>query len=328
MNAQAIIDATRSFVSQQYTVDSALSYFKNLLDDFDTTIHNPLYSVTWGRDISIRQATFAVESTSFNRSSFAVAGTQSAIGKTWHSAGGGTIQGVDVNGEFIITPLHVGALQASYTEIELMRSQTIGQPLDMQKFEVVRTSYNMQVDEQVYIGDTEKAVTGLVNSAQIPTAGVANGASASPLWVNKTPAEILRDVNDILQAAWDASGNTAVPTDLRLPPAQFGYISTQTISSAGSVSILEYLKNNSLSNTVNGQPLNIQPLKWLAGRGAGGTNRMVAYTNDPRFLRFPMVPIESKPTEYSLLSYITPFVWALGSIEFIYPETVLYRDGI
>ncbi len=155
-----------------------------------------------------------------------------------------------------------------------------------------------------------------------------NGASSSPLWSSKTPAEILKDVNSILNSVWAASGWAQAPTDLRLPPVQFGYIASQTVSTAGNISILKFIQENAISNNINGKPLNIQPLKWLTGRGAGSTDRMMAYTKDKKYVQFPLVPLQHTPIEYRSLYQITTYFGRLGQIEARYPETVGYMDGI
>jgi hypothetical protein len=74
--------------------------------------------------------------------------------------------------------------------------------------------------------------------------------------------------------------------------------------------------------------LDIQAVKWLAGRGTGGKDRMVAYTNDENRVRFPMVPIRRETPYYLGIKFNAPYIWAFGEVEFVYPETVRYGDGI
>ncbi len=157
---------------------------------------------------------------------------------------------------------------------------------------------------------------------------VAQGASLSTLWVNKSPDEILADVNAELAASWLASAYAVCPGKLLLPPNQFSYIASRKVSSAGNVSILKFLKENSIALNINGQELDIQPLKWLAGAGGGGSDRMVVYTNDESRVRFPMVPIRRETAYYLGIKFIAPYIWAFGQVEMPYPETVGYADGI
>ena len=170
-----------------------------------------------------------------------------------------------------------------------------------------------------------RAITGLVNNGSVAVTNAVTGN-----WTNgtTTPAQILADVNTLLEAVWQSSGFARCPDELRLPPIQFSYLVSTLISSAGNISILEFLKNNSICNSINGRPLNIQPLKWLTGRGASGKNRMVAYTNDRNLVRFPLVPLQRTPLEYRGIHQLTTYFGRLGVVEVVYGETLGYVDGI
>ncbi len=311
------------------TFDSTLAYYVNQLDNLDKKLYEPLFSVTWGRDIKLRSGiTMANESTSFIRSTIGAVGTQNATGKPWISPNTTTLPGVSINGERVTLPLRLLGQEVSYSSVELERSQLLGQPIDAQKFNALNTIYQMATDEMIYVGDAAVGAEGLVNSTLVTSGSVPNGTGGSPLWINKTPDEILKDVNDMITAAWQASGFAVCPDKLLLPPAQFAYISSQKISTAGNVSILTFLEDNSISLRVNGRKLDIQPLKWLTGRGAAGADRMVAYTNDEERVRFPMVPIRRETPYYLGIKFNAPYIWAFGEVEFVYPETAVYRDGI
>lgn len=311
------------------TFDSTLAYFVNQLDNLDRKLYEPLYNVTWGRDINLRTGiTMANESTSFIRSNIGGIGTQNAQGKPWISPNTTTLPGVSVNGERVVLPLRLLGQEISYTSVELERSQLIGQPIDTQKFDAMNIMYQMNTDEMVYVGDTGVSATGLLNSSLVTSGSVANGAAGTPQWTTKTPDEILKDVNDMVTAAWQASGFAVCPDKVLLPPAQFAYISGQKVSTAGSVSILQFLEDNSIALRVNGRKLDIQPVKWLTGRGAAGADRMVAYTNQEDKVRFPMVPVRRETPYYLGIKFNAPYIWAFGEVEFPYPETVIYRDGI
>jgi hypothetical protein len=311
------------------TFDSTLAYFVNQLDNLDRKLYEPLYNVTWGRDIKLRTGiSMANESTSFIRSTLGGVGTQKATGKPWLAPNSTTIPGVSIDGERIVLPLRLLGQEVSYTSVELERSQLLGQPIDTQKFDALNLMYQMHTDEMVYIGDTDVGAKGLVNSSLVTAGSVANGAAGTATWVTKTPNEILKDVNALIETTWAASGYAVCPDKLLLPPAQFAYISSQLISTAGNTSILTFLEDNSISLRVNGRKLDIQPLKWLTGRGAAGADRMVVYTNDENRVRFPMVPVRRETPYYLGIKFNAPYIWAFGETEFVYPETLRYADGI
>lgn len=312
------------------TRDSALAYYVNQLENLDQRLYQPLVSVSWGRDIKLRSGiSMGNESTSFIQSSFAAAGTLKTGGNMpWISAETTAIPGVSINGNKVVLPLRLLAREVSFTSVELDRSQLTGQPIDAQKTDALNTLYQMNTDQMVYIGSSDVGATGLVNSPLVTADTVATGINGSKLWINKTPDEILKDVNSLLTASWQAAAFAVCPGKLLLPPAQFSYIASQKVSSAGNVSILKFLKENSISLNVNGAELDIQPVKWLAGAGVGPSDRMVVYTNSEDRVRFPMVPIRRETAYYQGIRFTAPYLYAFGEMEFPYPETVRYGDGI
>ena len=332
-----VMTMDRNGYNTRYTKDSTLAYFVNQLENLDRRLYEPLVSTTWGRDIKLRPGiTDADEATSFIRSAFAAPGSLNnpSNGATnggniaWISAETNDIPGVDVNGQKIVLPLRGVAREVSYTSIELNRSQRTSQPIDVQKVNALNLIYQMNVDQMVYIGDPYVGATGLINNPNITASFVATGASGGQTWLTKTADEIVADVNSLIEQIWAATAFTVMPSELRLPPAQFGYIASQKVSSAGNVSILTYIKDNSLALEVNGKALNIQPLKWLTGAGAGGDDRMFAYTNDEGRVRYPMVPIRRETSYYKGIRFFAPYLYFLGELEFVYPETIAYADGI
>lgn len=317
------------------TRDSNLAYFVNQLENLDKALYMPLVSVSWGRDIVLRPGiTMSNESTSFIQSSLAAAASLNAEGganggnMSWISAETTAIPGVSVNGQKVVTPLRLLAREISFTSVELERSQLTGQSIDTQKTDAMNLIYQMNTDQMVYVGSPDVGATGLINNASVTAGNVASGLSGSTLWAQKTPDEMLADVNNLLESTWAASGFAVCPGKLLLPPLQFSQIASQKVSSAGNVSVLKFLKENSIALEANGKELEIVPVKWNTGAGSGSTNRMVAYTNSLDRVRFPMVPIRRETAYYQGIRFTAPYIWAFGQVEFVYPETVQYADGI
>jgi hypothetical protein len=317
------------------TKDSALAFYVNQLENLDKRLYMPLTSVSWGRDIKLRPGiTMSDESTSFIQSAFAAGGTQSNSSGSnggnmpWISAETTAIPGVSIDGQKTVLPLRLLGREISFTSVELDRSQRLGTPIDSQKTDALNILYQMNTDQMVYIGSTDVGAQGLLNNSAITVGGVTAGVSGSTLWVNKTPDEILADVNTLIESTWSAAAFAVCPSKLLLPPAQFSYLASQKVSSAGNVSILKFLEDNSISLKINGKALDIQPVKWLTGRGVNGADRMLAYTNEENRVRYPMVPIRRETAYYMGIRFIAPYIWAFGELELPYPETLQYSDGI
>ena len=318
------------------TIDSTGAFLVGELERLDQKLHEPLVAVTWGRDIDLREdVSMADEASSYTNSTFAAAGGLTPAGKNFIGKSTNAVPGIGLDIGKTVSPLYLWATEISYTIPELLSAQQLGRPVDEQKFAGMQLKWQMDIDEMIYTGDTPYGKYGLVNSTAVSKGFVgATGTGNATLWTAKTPALILSDVNALLNSCWQAAGFAVCPTKLLLPPAQFSYITSQTVSTAGNISILKFLAENCISNSINGKPLDIQPLKWLTGVGTEstspttGNDRMVAYTQDKIRVRYPLVPLQRTPLEYRSLYHLTTYFGRLGCLEVVFPETLYYADGI
>lgn len=323
------------------TLDSTGAFLVGELERLDQTLHEPLVSVTWGRDIDLREdVSIADESSSFTNSTFAAAGGIAGYDINFIGKDSNAISGVGLDIGKTSSPLYLWGMEVSYTIPELLSAQQMGRPVDDQKFKGMQLKYQMDIDQMVYIGSTTVGKYGLVNGSGVTVGAVATKSHGYTEWMSvgltaaATPAEILADVNALLNSCWSATGFAVCPSKLLLPPAQFAYITSQTVSTAGNVSILKFLQENSISLSVNGKALDIQPCKWLTGRGtvagspSNAMERMAVYTQDKMRVRFPLVPLQRTPLEYRSIYHLTTYFGRLGCVEFVYPETLYYGDGI
>lgn len=318
------------------TVDSTGAFLIGELERLDPTVHEPLVAYTWSRDVDLREdVTMGDEVSSFTQSSYAANGGVNPNGKNWIGLNTNAIAGVGVDTGKVSAPLHPWGMELSYTVLELERSLKLNRPVDAQKLRAIQLKWNMDLDEMVYVGEAAfPNCFGLLNSPLVATANVPVGASGSATWATKTPDEILADVNGIINAAWAASGWTRLPNKIGLPPAQLSMLVAKLVSAAGSNSILKFIMENNLT-VQGGGTLDIVPMKWLIGGGAGGTrgqlgtvDRMIAYTQEQDLVRMPLVQLQRTPLEYRSIYQMTTYYGQMGQVEFVYPETLAYRDGI
>ena len=114
----------------------------------------------------------------------------------------------------------------------MMRSQVTGRSLDKLLSDGVRMVYDKHMDENVYVGLSKYGSFGLINNPNVTVVTADAGASTQTDWAHKTPNEILKDINDALNAVWAAAGydRRAMPNHILLPHEQFNYIATQPVS--------------------------------------------------------------------------------------------------
>lgn len=307
----------------QATVDSTGAFLVHELERLDQSLNLPLTSQTWSRDIELREdVSIADEMSSFTNTTFAAAGSPNANGKNWINQLATAISGLNVDITKTGFPLELWGMELGWTVVELAAAAQVGRPIDTQKYDGMQLKWNMDTDEQVYIGDAAKGAKGLLNLPQVtPT-------NAAKTFVTSTPDEIRAAINQVLSNAWVRSAYSKVPEDLLIPPEQYSFLASTIVSSAGNQSLLTYLETNTIAFHQNGKPLNIRPVKWAIGRGVANKDRMVAYTNDKKFVRFPMVPLQSVPIQYRGIYQLVTYYGKLGAVEPVYPETLNYMDGI
>ena len=137
-------------------------------------------------------------------------------------------------------------------------------------------------------------------------------------------------MNAIISAVWQANdcATDALPNHILVPVDQFGALVTRKVSHDSERSILTYVLENNLTNQQGGN-LVISPSKFCKAIGTDGTDRMVAYINEEERIRFSQtVPLQRLQTEVINMSFNTPFVSQFSEVQFIYPTTVRYMDGI
>ncbi|WFQ80501.1 DUF2184 domain-containing protein [Xenorhabdus sp. SF857] len=307
----------------QKTIDGSGTFLIGELERLDQTLNLPLTQYTYSRDIRFREdVTIADEMATWTNTQFAAAGSINPYGKNWVAGNSTALAGISVNIERDGHPLTLWGMELGWTIIELNAAQQVGRPIDSQKHDGMTLKWNMDTDEQVYMGDESLGLQGLLNQKR------ANLSNARKPWAQSTPDEIRESINHLLSDAWAHSAYTMVPTDLLIPPEQYALLSSIIVSTAGNQSLLTYLQTNTIAYHQNGTPLNIRAVKWAKNAGVAGKDRAIAYTNDKKFIRFPMVPLQSIPIQYRGLYQMVTYYGKLGAVELVYRETLNYMDGI
>ena len=321
--------------------DSTGALIVGELERLDPKMNDPLMSITWERDIKLREdVTIADELSSFLLTAFGSpgglgAGNGIGNGKAWITKDANQITGVSVDLAKNTYPLTPWGIETPYTIMELESAAKAGRPIDETKFQAMRKKLDSDTDEMVYIGDTSLAVTGLVNNSAVANdTNAVKGAQGSTLWALKTQTEILNDINTLIQSVWAATAWAIIPSEIRLPPVQYGLLTATIVSLAGSTSIMKFVQDNNTYTANTGKPLSIKPLKWLIGAGSGNygstgfTDRMMAYVNEKEYVRFPKTALLRTPVQFDSIWHKTTYYCRLGVVEPVYEQTLGYLDGI
>ena len=213
---------------------------------------------------------------------------------------------------------------------EVNRAALIGQPLTNQKADGARRASLEFVHNAALYGDTLKNFAGLVNSAAVAQGLVANNAGAtSRLWANKTPNEILADINGVLTGIYTGSSTVEMADTLLLPIASYLTLGQTRVAADTTDTVLAFLQRTNAYTMVTGKPLTIRGVRRLETMGAGGLARMVAYRRDPSVVEFhyPM-PHRFMPVwQNGPINFLVPGIFRIGGCEFKRPSAIRYADG-
>lgn len=302
------------------TISATGVFLVGELERLDSRIYEPIADFTYGRDIDLRKdVTIADEVSSFIQSEYMGGfGGTGAGKKSFIKGPDSTPARVSVSLKKVATPLTLWGMEVAYTIFELQKAMQAGRPIDAQKHSAMRMKHQLDIDTQVYVGDDEVGVKGLLNSDQVTHENVGT-------WTDSTDVKtVIGYFNNILEKAWKATQYNRIPKNLLVPPAIFGkLVSTQLTNTE--MNLLRYVEANNLS-VANGGTLTIRPVRWLADATLFSTPRIVAYTKAEDVVRFPLVPIASLSVQYRNFEQAVPYFAALGGVEFVRPEMVYYAD--
>lgn len=311
------------------SIGNGMAYLVGELEKKDTKLNEPLTSVTFARDIPVKTGGGWVETTSNMFVDYATTGGN-ANGLIRGQSNNIPVMQANTSKDLFKVFPWANVLKVPF--IDQQKMQGIGRSLDSILDNGIRLNYNKSIDLMVYTGIEEEKVYGLVNDPNVLTTTAGNGASGKATWKDKTPDEILDDINTAITDAWTHSeyDNSGIPNHILIPPENYAYIVSRKVSEAGNISILKYLLENNIAKN-QGVDLAIEPSRWCIGAGVGKKNRMVAYVNDESKVLIDIpVPLMRAMTQPSVenLAYMTAYMANIGQVKFLYYQCVSYTDGI
>jgi len=232
----------------------------------------------------------------------------------------------DVSGKETSIPVRTIGTSFGYTITELEAGQLTGRPLDVRRGAAARKAVEIAIDNVAWNGDAESGLPGLLTNPNIPVGNVPNGAGGSALWANKTPAEILADVNDIFNEIFQNTNMVEQGNTLLLPPEQWGILATTRVDAVSDMTILTFIVRN---NPYIQSEADVIPVNQLTGAGTGGTDIMIAYDKSPEKLELE-IPVELRflPIQERGLEFLIPGTSNIAGLNIYYPLSLNIKEGI
>ncbi len=313
-------------------VASGGAFLASELEKRDPLIRKPLTSVTYPRDIVVQTGGGWVDYVSAMNVAYGITG--GAGSGPVHAGGTNGLPVVQANMDKGLFKTHLFAAALRVMFVDMQRAGFIGRPLDQLLQDGMRMAYDKHMDRNVYLGLEEYGTTGLLNHPDaVETSVAGNGAAApSTKWKDKTPKQILEDVNGAVTAGWAAAeyDASAMPNHILLPYEQYTYILNTPVTELATETILDYILKNNVA-TKNGGSLYIGATRWCKGAGTGGTDRMAVYVNHERFVKLDeLVPLGRVMTSPNAaeVCYDTAYMANVSEVQVFYPQCIRYFDGV
>lgn len=302
------------------------------LEKRDAMIREPLTSVTYPRDVPIDVGGGWVDFVSAMSVAYGL--TNGAQNSPVHAGGANNVPVVQASLDKGLFKAHTFAAALRVMFVDMAKSNFIGRSLDQLLSQGVRLAYDKHMDANTYVGMEEYGTTGLINNPDaVESTAASNGATTpSTKWADKTPDQILADINAAITAAWAAAeyDEAGYPNHVLLPYEQYTYILNTKVTDLATETILDFVMKNNIA-TKNGRGFFIGGVRWLKGAGTGGTDRMVVYNNDRRFVKMDeLVPLSRVMTSPNAaeVCYDTAYMANISEVQLFYPQTIRYIDGI
>lgn len=249
----------------------------------------------------------------------------------WMNAGADDVPRAELIRAKTEATVSMAAIGYGWNLEELGQAQMLGIDLAPRKGQAARRASEEFIDQVAFFGDVSKGFFGITNQPGV-TAGdaPATGTGSSTSWNDKTPGQIMADVNGLLSGVFTGSNTVEMADTVLLPYEEMHDIGTRQLSENTETTILEWLRNNNVYTMETGQPLTIRGIRGLENAGAGGSSRAVAYRNDEEVLRLNMpMPFRFFPVwQTGPFRFEVPGAFRLGGVDVSLPAAMRYMDGI
>ena len=174
--------------------------------------------------------------------------------------------------------------------------------------------------------EADVGITGLLNLSNATAYTIPVGAAGSALWSQKTPDEVLADLNGIVGGQVSATYEVHRPDTVIVPVAQFEQQLQRRMSDVSGETIGSFFLR---TRREMGHKIEIHPWYYASGAGAGSTDVIAAYKRDPRMLEHVLAMDASPlPANTQGLETTQPVIAKTAGVVCHYPLSVSLGVGI
>jgi hypothetical protein len=218
-----------------------------------------------------------------------------------------------------------------YSIQEIRAARKVNRPLTTMLAEAAKHKARILEDNIAWFGDSIHGLQGFLTNPNIPLLnlpadGNSNGYTNTVLWAGKTPAQVLRDLNLIVNTIGFntlAVEGTAGDLMLLLPFDSYTYIESTPRSDFSDMTILEYfMRNNPRIKEVDYLP------SELNTTGPGSTRLAVCFSRNPLKVK-QHIPqdFEMFPPQERGMAFVVPCHSRYGGVIWYKPLSAIQASG-
>ncbi len=204
-----------------------------------------LFPVTSGTPVGAQSLTI----TSFD---------MTGIAKIISDYGQGLVR-ADAHGKQSTVNIRTMGAAYGYSIEEMEAAAYAGVPLSARKGMALNRSFELGVNEIAFYGDSNHNIGGFFSNPNIPTsAAAASGTGSSRLWADKTPDQILEDINNAFTDVFSSTNMVHSADTLVLSADRYAFIAAKPRGDGTDTTVLEYVVKASpfLNSMADVIPLN------------------------------------------------------------------------
>jgi hypothetical protein len=228
---------------------------------------------------------------------------------------------------------NIELLAAKYglTFTEEHHAEYAGRNLKSEQIEMATEAIYNRQDDLGYYGEAGLNLYGFTNQPNVHQFTLpADGGGGSAFWDDKTPEQILRDMQQIVYSASRRTRWAYHTTHLAIPPEIWEVLAFTILSGLNSTSTIlsAFLTNQQVLGGGHGK-VEIVLAPGLSNAGPAGTPMMVAYNPSERHIGILETPgIDSRPVKESVTGWDGLFYKYVGGIALLQPLSMTYVQGV
>lgn len=230
---------------------------------------------------------------------------------------------VDLVGKAFSSKIKSIGTSYGYSIQDVRAARMANKPLEQRKANAARRANDQEANRIAYFGDEKHGLNGLFTHPNITVYTLpADGTGSSTKFKDKTPDQVLRDLNGMANKVIQITKGVEIPDTVILSYTVYGDLATRPRSATSDTSILDYfLKNSPYIKKV-------EVIPEAAGAGTGGTDIIMMYkkSEDKLTLEIPQ-PFEQFPQQPEGLEFVIPCHSRCGGVIVYYPLSIIKAEG-